>query len=110
MKTTLPQSSGITPAYAGKRLSWIRRETEKENHPRIRGEKAGGLPFAICRSGSPPHTRGKVYDTWHSENEIGITPAYAGKRCNSIVEPQKVGDHPRIRGEKMTEDGPHTSG
>ena len=74
---------GITPAYAGKSLSF---------------------PLPIVRViGSPPPMRGKERVTRHIVKYLGITPAYAGKsshcrshRCNSR-------DHPRLCGEKCIE-------
>ena len=51
--------------------------------------------------GSPPHTRGKVYEYPHEFSACGITPAYAGKSTKKFLLEQTRRDHPRIRGEKM---------
>ena len=44
--------------------------------------------------------RGKVFDLECSFNQIGITPAYAGKRFAFIVSASRSRDHPRLCGEK----------
>ena len=45
--------------------------------------------------------RGKVLQTILSGTEIGITPAYAGKRCSFFLLLGFSWDHPRICGEKL---------
>ena len=70
---------GITPAYAGKRLTSLGRSLRPLDHPRIRGEKGRvehGHRFPV---GSPPHTRGKGCCQTDMGQCSGITPAYAGK-------------------------------
>ena len=49
------------------------------DHPRIRGEKFRIKQVGHDRKGSPPHTRGKVYERDGQPAEKRITPAYAGK-------------------------------
>ena len=44
--------------------------------------------------------RGKDVLTDVDTGEIGITPAYAGKRKSSVHFPDAVWDHPRLCGEK----------
>ena len=74
------KTTGITPAYAGKRKSTL------ACMPEI--------------SGSPPPMRGKerlcIYGNW----ELGITPAYAGKRPLMFSQIPLKKDHPRLCGEK----------
>ena len=69
--------------------------------------------------GSPPHTRGKEGVIMKKTVDTGITPAYAGKRCQADPRQALLWDHPRIRGEKKLprartppEEGspPHTRG
>ena len=91
---------GITPAYAGKSLFVIYYKRGGEDHPRIRGEKRTEYKHEILKRGSPPHTRGKVPATAMDLNELGITPAYAGKSRTSPIRWRRAKDHPRIRGEK----------
>ena len=68
--------------------------------PRVGGEK----PFLFCGgssdSGSPPHRRGKGVNVNCSADDIGITPAWAGKRSQVAAALQSGWDHPRIGGEK----------
>ena len=53
------QRMGITPAYAGKRVSEFGKLAATGDHPRICGEKQkSGCPLKSV-SGSPPHMRGK---------------------------------------------------
>ena len=71
--------AGITPAYAGKSVSYRWAVGAREDHPRVCGEKR--LP--PCQYGyiwgSPPRMRGKGQPAAHERQEAGITPAYAGK-------------------------------
>ena len=90
----------ITPAYAGKRLSYVTYMQVKQDHPHVCGEKPFSSVVILPSSGSPPRMRGKVNFISVCFNEIGITPAYAGK---SGFDDNVVGifeDHPRVCGEK----------
>ena len=90
----------ITPAYAGKRKCPLIPAFQKQDHPRLRGEKpVAGMP-ADRNKGSPPLTRGKgchYAGNWCGE---GITPAYAGKSYICFFLFEYAEDHPRLRGEK----------
>ena len=91
----------ITPAYAGKSSLHSNAAGNDGDHPRIRGEKLAVHNAPLGRSGSPPHTRGKVRRVTIPLPDERITPAYAGK---SHLTGQLQGfskDHPRIRGEKF---------
>ena len=50
--------SRIIPAYAGSTPSRRRDHGPRPDHPRIRGEHAFSLRFAVFSEGSSPHTRG----------------------------------------------------
>ena len=78
------RQSGITPAYAGKRADY---GTEKK-HMR----------------GSPPRVRGKGISRHGVTHNRGITPAYAGKSLFRPAACSSGRDHPRVCGEKFTED------
>ena len=71
---------GITPAYAGKS------EMDKI--------------AAVSKEGSPPRMRGKESCITILLSAFGITPAYAGKRCFPKRLSARLGDHPRVCGEK----------
>ena len=79
--TAYRQGGRITPAYAGKSA------LQSPQNPRS--------------SGSPPPMRGKGVT-------VGITPAYAGKRRTRKHRGVRLGDHPRLCGEKM--DGRNSDG
>ena len=70
----------ITPAYAGKRETWIFYHGSAQDHPRLRGEKIFKFFLLILFLGSPPLTRGKGMLNFPSYRALRITPAYAGKR------------------------------
>ena len=71
---------GITPACAGKRRVVPDCNAVRWDHPRVCGEKISGI-CRKCRSlGSPPRMRGKVVVHRCVVFDVGITPAYAGKR------------------------------
>ena len=93
-------STGITPAYAGKRSFMQAFKQINEDHPRLRGEKLPAHRRCILRSGSPPLTRGKVTVPGKLLPKRRITPAYAGKSRLEITADQIYEDHPRLRGEK----------
>ena len=70
---------GITPAWAGKRVSMISFFFTGWDHPRMGGEKeARDYPKEEVW-GSPPHGRGKVFLAGGFFVSSGITPAWAGK-------------------------------
>ena len=93
---------GITPAYAGKRLTKSERKSTVWDHPRICGEKLACLEQCGILLGSPPHMRGKASRTYFEAVLSGITPAYAGKRRTWKENSVGNWDHPRICGEKPT--------
>ena len=72
-------SAGITPAYAGKSVVQIVIVPHGKDHPRLRGEKNLVDVTASTRLGSPPLTRGKVWNKQTAKSRMRITPAYAGK-------------------------------
>ena len=69
------------------------------------GEKSGAWWIIILFLGSPPHRRGKEYDDPTQNELIGITPAWAGKRCCSCRCSSRRWDHPRTGGEKLANIG-----
>ena len=91
---------GITPAYAGKR--WYTRCAKKlpQDHPRMCGEKERDPDICINCPGSPPHVRGKVSGFCTILRPLGITPACAGKSCQTNYWLHSCRDHPRMCGEK----------
>ena len=92
---------GITPAYAGKRRTGKLCRGWAKDHPRVCGEKSDGLKLTVSISGSPPRMRGKGDEVWRQLDELGITPAYAGKSIPLDPPIQRTEDHPRVCGEKV---------
>ena len=74
------QHLGITPAYAGKRVSSIKWQWKTRDHPRVCGEKVVAGRVQTAAKGSPPRMRGKAGQRRRHFRNTGITPAYAGKR------------------------------
>ena len=71
------------------------------DHPRMGGEKLGSMPWQIWRLGSPPRGRGKGICIVTPNDEIRITPAWAGKRHIEVHPVFVYEDHPRVGGEKF---------
>ena len=71
--------SGITPAYAGKRITWNLFLNYNRDHPRLCGEKYKPSKSKFRGQGSPPPMRGKGQSGARQAQSAGITPAYAGK-------------------------------
>ena len=93
--------SGITPACAGKILSWRRMIRILRDHPRMRGENVGAAMVYLRDRGSPPHARGKSAQALGDGDHTGITPACAGKMSAPPDTDKPHRDHPRMRGENM---------
>ena len=93
-------STGITPAWAGKRFNYGVANRHRRDHTRMGGEKSDQVILAVCREGSPPHGRGKDFLVQHRLFSQGITPAWAGKSPSASVRSGWTWDHPRMGGEK----------
>ena len=89
---------GITPAYAGTTLSYLRTQTRIRDHPRIRGNHISIAFWSRSVSGSPPHTREPLHALYRYVFQLGITPAYAGTTTLYAMRSGCTKDHPRIRG------------
>ena len=64
------------------------------------GEKNQLTSANLESLGSPPHGRGKEHEEITANHQARITPAWAGKRLNSINISPQWKDHPRMGGEK----------
>ena len=94
---------GITPAYAGKRAKRGRLAAGRWDHPRVCGEKSSTAILYQSWTGSPPRMRGKAMALAKLLHCHRITPAYAGKSFSYSRMPPRIGDHPRVCGEKWYE-------
>ena len=92
--------TGITPAYAGKRLGGQGMCLSVWDHPRLCGEKQSVQQYQCIHAGSPPPMRGKDGKKKQEKKSHGITPAYAGKRGSVKRSSRATQDHPRLCGEK----------
>ena len=92
--------SGITPAWAGKRILRPPTQIQTGDHPRVGGEKKPGVKGALPPLGSPPRGRGKEAAVKSTLPPEGITPAWAGKRKSLDAKTKQKKDHPRVGGEK----------
>ena len=99
---TMVGDTGITPAYAGKRVALHLHIGFRRDHPRLCGEKALWWRSLAAKPGSPPPMRGKGAEGGTNLRNIRITPAYAGKRTPSFVLLLHFRDHPRLCGEKKS--------
>ena len=73
------QRKRITPACAGKRQFGLLRFLQAGDHPRVCGEKLRVAKDLTQQQGSPPRVRGKVFGRGKHLEDVGITPACAGK-------------------------------
>ena len=97
--------AGITPAYAGKRATSQATRSRSQDHPRVCGEKEKRRSGSAWSLGSPPRMRGKAQQLLPPLMQIGITPAYAGKRARRRTLRRGCKDHPRVCGEKRRRQG-----
>ena len=95
---------GITPACAGKSDHLALSHSLPQDHPRVCGEKNSALSSSDSHSGSPPRVRGKGTRRVRRSPRRRITPACAGKSVLPSPEGFGMGDHPRVCGEKLTEE------
>ena len=94
-------STGITPAWAGKRRQDVKGYSRVWDHPRVGGEKLGKISAPNIGQGSPPRGRGKEYAQKAAVATGGITPAWAGKSQLLVPALAAEWDHPRVGGEKL---------
>ena len=93
----------ITPAWAGKRTRSWRAYGCPWDHPRVGGEKGEQTSTLEVKLGSPPHGRGIVVHKLNGRIIPGITPAWAGKRPLCGRGGRITPDHPRVGGEKKSQ-------
>ena len=92
---------GITPACAGRRRTFDKCTYQREDHPRVCGEKGGEQDLGVYRQGSPPRVRGEAGGCAGFRDRHGITPACAGRSYQSFTKSINGWDHPRVCGEKF---------
>ena len=97
--TDVVAREGITPAHAGKTAPTERARRDAWDHPRACGENSATLPTPPRNRGSPPRMREKPGAEETLQARHGITPAHAGKTCESQQQDAHYKDHPRACGE-----------
>ena len=97
--------TGITPAYAGKRIEIRIVRSCFWDHPRLCGEKQYRRSSDCFLQGSPPPMRGKGILRKKLRRSRRITPAYAGKSPSAATFSRGCRDHPRLCGEKQNFSG-----
>ena len=88
----------ITPACAGKTSAEDTGKDADGDHPRVCGKNRLSAFNTRLLTGSPPRVREKPGSLQQRIDEIGITPACAGKTGSSVISTGLVGDHPRVCG------------
>ena len=92
----------ITPACAGKTPSDTAQARRNKDHPRLRGENIFQTYTTAWGVGSPPLARGKLITVPRGCCYTRITPACAGKTPPFLCRLFATRDHPRLRGENMS--------
>ena len=90
---------GNTPAYAGKTSRKTSYLTFSKKHPRLRGEDCQTKFLPRSKTETPPLTRGRLGTLKRRLASDGNTPAYAGKTAWRLLQWERRGKHPRLRGE-----------
>ena len=91
---------GSPPRMRGKAAIVVLENLMKGDHPRVCGEKCELVGDDVEHLGSPPRMRGKAPVVRDIVRDLGITPAYAGKRVQVPPPDNAPRDHPRVCGEK----------
>ena len=88
----------ITPAYAGRMKKYLANMANIKDHPRLRGKNYGSNDGIVWMEGSPPLTREELHLHHYQQQDIRITPAYAGRIPLILIPASATRDHPRLRG------------
>ena len=89
---------GITPAYAGKTISFVILSLMAWDHPRVCGKDAWRVFLSSKIVGSPPRMRERLPLGEEYADTTRITPAYAGKTYLTALQCRAYKDHPRVCG------------
>ena len=99
--------AGIIPACAGSTRSRPRCMGRRWDHPRMRGEHVRRRRMISRKEGSSPHARGAPGGDERAEARPGIIPACAGSTRVKLVQHGQERDHPRMRGEHVSNSAMH---
>ena len=98
---TVPASTGLIPAHAGKTTQRRDAGAHPAAHPRSRGENNHPDLLHSLPVGSSPLTRGKRSQARRHGVSGGLIPAHAGKTLTGSAARSIRRAHPRSRGENM---------
>ena len=88
----------ITPACAGKTDFGFINLTTNRDHPRMCGKDVSPYRELQTNPGSPPHVRERRVQVGKAADDVGITPACAGKTRPVRLAELCMRDHPRMCG------------
>ncbi len=94
---------GIIPACAGSTVPWVCVRVPSRDHPRLRGEHCRRTGSRPRTRGSSPLARGALLLLPYRVAVHGIIPACAGSTSPRTLLPSGRRDHPRLRGEHMSQ-------
>ena len=94
---------GNIPAHAGKTLDPHLDIDRTKEHPRARGENYSQRITTTPRQGTSPRTRGKHPPLIIYQRNRRNIPAHAGKTSSRVVTRVVREEHPRARGENLTQ-------
>ena len=100
--SSIVNTRGIIPAYAGNTLAAQSSKSSTGDHPRVCGEHLSAMSFVVFIGGSSPRMRGTLSTVNWSIRDRGIIPAYAGNTAIFPTSAFIIRDHPRVCGEHMT--------
>ena len=97
-------NTGITPARAGKRQRLCSCRSFIRNYPRSCGEEYQQPLVYLCLAELPPLVRGRALIVNETAQQIGITPARAGKSAVGEENMVDSGNYPRSCGEESLDE------
>ena len=92
VKGSSPHSRGTLPSANDLQV-------DTADHPRTRGEHCHASARTCITLGSSPHSRGTLFFVDSRLHDFRIIPALAGNTQRLSLLQNRVGDHPRTRGE-----------
>ena len=104
------RAGGIIPACAGNTQLLQLPHGFIGDHPRMRGEHRGRHCNHLRNTGSSPHARGTLAVPEFTTLACGIIPACAGNTLQNDIQNTWNRDHPRMRGEHLTDNEAHRTG
>ena len=89
------------PAWAGNRMSCLRKRSAQSVHPRVGGEQMHGVGHLLYCGGSSPRGRGTAEIARSGAGRTRFIPAWAGNRHATPLQTISRAVHPRVGGEQF---------